>query len=169
MLEKFEKDNDIHRKKVLEKIKNGKWKLEKFELKEFNQYPGGMALVDSQKRRIIIYDDFIMGVTKVVYEKLKQEEEDVFLYIIDTLWESYSNKAQYLGEIARLRRDEEGNIIFYRYKINENDDVVKVHISEQYNEYSQLYDIYDYLKEEIEKMKNKIKNGQGKTCLYYEM
>lgn len=169
MLEKFEKDNDIHREKVLEKIKNGKWNLEKFELEEFNQYPGGMVLIDSKGRRIIIYDDFIMDEIKIIYEDLKREEDELTDEILDTLWDNYSNLSKILGEIARLRRDEEGNIVFYRYKIKENDDVVKVHISEEFEENNQLYDIYEYLKKEIKDMRNRMKNEQGKTCLYYEM
>lgn len=168
MLKKFE-NNNIHRKKVLEFIKNGKWNLEKFGIEEFNEYPGGMALIDSKGRRIIIYDDFIMEKTRVIYEKLKQKEEDIFLNILDKVWENYSNNAQLLGEIARLRRDEKGNIIFYRYKINEQAEAVKSHISEQFEENNQLYDIYEYLKKEIKKMKKNIKNNSSNTNLYYEM
>lgn len=169
MLEKFKKDNDIHRKRVLETIENGIWSLEKFNLEEFNEYPGGMALVDSKRRRILIYDDFIMGDIKVIYEDLKKEETDITIDILDTLWNSYSNIANQLCEIARLRRDEEGHIIFYRYKINENEKIEKVHESEEYEENNQLYDIHEYLITEIKCMKKKIKEGQYRKSVYYEM
>lgn len=151
MLDEFKIKGDTNRKKVLDRMRLSKYDLSKFKIEEFNDYPGGMALVDKNKRRIVFYYDYLFKKMMIVYEKLHLKEEDVKTFVSDYLWNDYSIHAEENEQVARFRR-ENGNITFYRYRfINESKTEV-VHESRTFDETNELYDIYLYLEKESRQM-----------------
>ena len=154
MLEKFKIEGNCNRQNVLKYVQNSKFNLEKFEIIDFQDYPGGIALVDKKKRKIIIYDDFIVGKIQVIYEARKKNEEELIFEIREYLWDNYMTLAQYLNQVAIFERRGKKDITFFRFKVEENMKAEKIHTSPTFNEYDELYDIYDYLEKEIELMHN---------------
>lgn len=149
MLEKFEIKDNPDREKVIEYIRKSKFKLKYFEVKDYSKYPGGIQLVDSEKRSIIIYYDELFEKIRVVYKELKKVEDDVKFEISFHLWDKYSILAQDLKQAARLER-KKGMIQYYRYDIENPKN--KVHVSQIFHEASQVYDIYYYLERQIRRL-----------------
>ena len=147
MLDEFKIKGDANRKKVLDRMRLSKYDLSKFKIEEFNDYPGGMALVDKKKRRIVFYYDYLFKKMMIVYEKLHLKEEDVKTFVSDYLWNDYSIHAEENEQVARFKR-ENGNITFYRYRFINEDRTEIVHESETFDETNELYDIYLYLEKE---------------------
>ena len=158
MLDEFVIKGNTNRKRVLDYMRLSKYDLKKFKIEEFNDYPGGMALVDKKKRKIVFYYDYLFKKMKVVYEKLHLTEEDVKKFVSDYLWDDYSIHAEENEEVARLIR-KNGYITFYRYKFVNEDKTERTHESRAFDETNELYDIYLYLDKESRKMYNNVKNN----------
>ena len=157
MLDKFVNEGNKSRIRVLEYLKKSTFDLKRFNIQDFVDYPGGIALMDKKNRKIVIYDDYLIGKIQVIYKKIKKSEDEIKAEIQSNLWLKYSTNAENINQIARLERDDNGNITFYRYEINEKRELKRVHTSLKFNECNELYDIYDYLKSEINLMHNHAK------------
>lgn len=158
MLEKYKIKGNTNRKKVLDHMRLSKYDLSKFKIEEFKDYPGGMALVDNKKRKIVFYYDYLLKKMMVIYEKLHLKEEDVKKFISDYLWNDYNIYAEENEQIARLKR-EDGAITFYRYIFVNPNRTKMVHESRTFDETNEMYDIYYYLEKESKEMCKEAKNN----------
>ncbi len=155
MLDEFIIKDDKNRKKVLDCMQHSKYNIEKFKIEEYNDYPGGMALIDKKNRKIIFYYDYLLKRMMIIYEKLHMIEKDVKDFISD-MWTDYSIHAEENNLVARFKR-KDGNITFYRYKFVKEDKTEIVHESKTFDEENEKYDIYFYLERECKEMYRKTK------------
>lgn len=151
MLETLKIEGNKNREKVLEYLKKRKINLSKYKVKEFCEYPGGLQLIDEKNRKIVIYYDFLIGKINVVYRKYRKEEKNL-IENLENLWYEYSEQASFIKETARFTRKKNGNITYYRYKINQDGEKERTHTSRTFNEKNELYDIFEYMEQEMENM-----------------
>lgn len=151
MLENLKIDGNNNRIKVLEYLEKRNMNLSKYKIEDFSDYPGGIQLIDEKNRKIVIYYDFLFGKINVVYRKYRKKEKDL-KDNLERLWDDYSEHAAHIKETARFIRDVDGNVTYYRYRINENGEKERTHTSRMFNEQNELYDIYEYMNLEMENM-----------------
>ena len=100
---------------------------------------------------MVIYYDFLLGKIIVVYRKYRKEEKEL-IENLENLWDEYSEQASFIKETARFIREKNGNISYYRYRINQNGKKERTHTSRTFNEKNELYDIVEYMEKEMENM-----------------
>ena len=111
MLDKFVNEGNKSRIRVLEYLKKSTFDLKRFNIQDFVDYPGGIALMDKKNRKIVIYDDYLIGKIQVIYKKIKKSEDEIKAEIQSNLWLKYSTNAENINQIARLERDDKYNIL----------------------------------------------------------
>ena len=151
MLENLKIDGNKNREKVLKYLEKRNMDLSKYKVKDFSDYPGGIQLIDEKNRKIVIYYDFLLGKTIVVYRRYRKEEKEL-IENMENLWYEYSEQASFIKETARFVREKNGNITYYRYKINHDGEKERTHTSRTFNEKNELYDIFEYMEQEMENM-----------------
>lgn len=151
MLENLKIDGNKNREKVLKYLEKRNIDLSKYRVKNFSDYPGGIQLIDEKNRKMVIYYDFLLGKIIVVYRKYRKEEKEL-IENLENLWDEYSEQASFIKETARFIREKNGNISYYRYRINQNGKKERTHTSRTFNEKNELYDIVEYMEKEMENM-----------------
>ncbi len=152
MLEQFEIKGNLNRRKVVQYLKNSKIDLSKFTIQENKDYPGGLELVDSKKRKIVIYDDYLTKEIRVIYKDLNRSKQKLEADIALFSWDSYLEIANKLHQTVRIEQLDEKHIRFIRTIKYEDGAAEKVHTSQIFDPNSDLYDIYEYFDKESELM-----------------
>lgn len=153
MIDDFEKKNDKNRKKVIQYLKRSNFDLNKFQIRELKEYPGGLELIDEKQRKIAIYNDYLLDRIQVVFVDLETTHEELKSYIAGECWERYLIEAQRLNQIVKMQKIDKNKVQILRAKVDyENEKAQLVHKSQIYDDSNDLYDLSYYFEQEIENM-----------------
>ena len=148
MLEQLEIKKSLNRMKVVQYLKNSKFDLSRFTIQENQDYPGGIELVDSKKRKIVVYNDYLTRNIQVIFKDLHRSKERLESDIALFSWDSYLKIANKLHQIVKIEHLDEKNIRFLRTVKYEDGTAEKVHTSQMFDKNNDLYDIYEYFDNE---------------------
>lgn len=153
-LEEIHINDDNDRQKVIEYLKDIKFDLENYKVENFELNFKGLALIDEKGRKIIAYNNSLVNNVEMIYKELEMTEEEVVYEIKDGLWEDYLMVAEDVKETVLIQKPNEGEIQFFRYKKDNNENINEIHQSPIFKE-NKLYDIHDYLLEQVREMDNR--------------
>lgn len=149
MLEELEVEDDCNRKEVIEYLKESRFDLKKYTIREFEGFPGGIELLDEKGRSIVIFYNYLKDEIEVIYKDLKKDALGVYLSVIMFLLDEYKEKAVELEKIIMKDEIDDYHIRF-KTKSNQNNKITK--ISPKFDINNDLYDMYEYLKEQINEL-----------------
>lgn len=147
MLEELEGENDLNREKVIEYLKGSKFHLDNYTIKKFEDFPGGIELIDKKGRSIVIFNNYLFEEIEVIYKDLKKDAIEVFLSVMVLLEQINKGKA-----IKKLIKIEEIDDYHLRFKTKSKQGDNIINISPIFDINNNLYDMYEYLEKQIEEL-----------------
>ncbi len=149
MLEEFEVEYDLNRKEVIEFLKESKFDLDKYTIREFNDFPGGIELLDEKGRSIVIFYNYLNEKIEVIYKDLKKDALGVYLSVIMALVDKYKEKAAKLERLITVEDIDKYHVRFTT-KLEKGNNVIK--ISPIFDINNDLYDMYEYLENQVNEL-----------------
>lgn len=149
MLEELEAEDDCNRKEVIEFLKESRFDLKKYTIREFEGFPGGIELLDEKGRSIVIFYNYLKDEIEVIYKDLKKDALGVYLSVIMFLLDEYKEKAV---ELEKVIMKDEVDDYHIRFKTKSKQDNKIIKISPKFDINNDLYDMYEYLKEQINEL-----------------
>lgn len=149
MLEELEVENDLNRKEVIEFLKESKFDLDKYIIKEFDDFPGGIELLDEKGRSIVIFYNYLTEKIEIIYKDLKKNALEVYLSLITVLVDKYKERATELEKLIMIDDIDEYHVRF-KTKSEKGNNVIK--ISQIFDINNDLYDMYEYLENQINEL-----------------
>lgn len=149
MLEELEVENDLNRKKVIEYLKESKFDLNKYLIKEFKDFPGGIELIDEKGRSIVFFYNYLKEEIEIIYKELKKDALGVYLTVVMFLVDKYKERAVELERLIMVDDIDKYHVRFTT-KSKKGDNIIK--ISPIFDINNNLYNMYEYLENQIEEL-----------------
>jgi hypothetical protein len=153
MLENLELKDNIYRQKVIEYLKESRFELDKYKIKNFKDFPGAIEMIDKKGRSIVIFYNYLTENIEVIYKGLKRNALEVYISIVQFLVDRYKEKAAELEKLVVVDTIDKYHIRF-KIKLEKGNNITK--ISPIFDIDNDLYDIYEYLESQIEELNKEV-------------
>lgn len=145
-------ENKHTRKELKEYLLCNDFDLRNYKIRDIEDYPSGLELQDDKGRRIVVYNDYLLGEIRIVYVDIKKDNDFTNHAVRTFLWVNYNNRAEDLEREIRIEKEEIGeSYIRYITKVLDKE----IRVSRKFHVDTDVYDIYEYFdnaRKELEAM-----------------
>ncbi len=150
-LEELEDTTNENRRIVIQNIKMMGLDIKKYRIYEYNDFPGGIKLIDKKERSIVVYYNYLINEIEIIFEDLKKSQLHTYIYVVTFLVDEYIKRAKAYNIDKKIVVEGDKDRIRYLIK-SYNNNIIEY--SKEFHIVDELYDAYDYIKKEINKLNN---------------